>query len=75
MGKRNFGTDVICPYYKCEDGKKIYCEGVEDGATTHIVFPDKARLREFRASHCERFKNKCPLYKGLNEKWGYCCND
>ena len=71
MGKHYSSKNVFCSYYKHEDKQKIYCEGVEADTTTHVVFPNKEKLKKWRSENCEKPRSSCPLRIGLNAKWGY----
>lgn len=71
MSKHNFGKYVLCPYYQGEERQMIFCEGAVPESAIHLAFGTREKLREYRQSRCEKFKNDCPIAQGLNKKWGY----
>ena len=63
---------VVCPYYRHHDGNCIHCEGIDKTNSIHVVFGDKAKMKEFCDRHCNSFKGypKCLVCKALNKKYG-----
>lgn len=61
--------DVVCPYYKKEDGVKIACEGFDDDSSIHIIFLSAKKRRIYQLRRCCYDYKKCPIAKMNDEKW------
>ena len=61
---------VVCPFYRKEEAKKLFCEGVEDGTGLMIQFDSQEHRFQFRERfcYCENWVN-CRLARMLNEKY------
>ena len=42
MGRHFVSYEAQCPFYRAEDRKVIYCEGVEQGSSLHNAFAGSA---------------------------------
>lgn len=62
---------VKCPYYKCEEKQKIFCEGVQNGTALHLAFDTPANLKDYKKHFCKGCYNKCLIAAMQNRKWGY----
>lgn len=62
---------VKCPYYKCEEKQKIFCEGVEKGTALHLTFDTPQNLKNYKKRFCKGCYNKCLIAEMQNRKWGY----
>ena len=71
MGKHAYGGYVLCPFYKYEGERMIYCEGVEPETALHLAFKTKDKLRDYRKRFCEECHNKCLIAGMLNRKYDY----
>ncbi len=62
---------VKCPFFSKQEGKKIYCEGFEDGIHIHLSFKDNSLLLRHRHYHCNSVSGcqTCPIYKVASEKY------
>lgn len=60
---------VRCPFYKRAERQHIICEGVEDGATTHVAFSSPLRLNEYMSGYCDCDYSHCRVTRMLEEKW------
>lgn len=67
MGKHAVSSKAECPFYKAEDERVIYCEGVEKGATIQMVFPGSASHYKIRC--CYNQWEKCMIAKALISKY------
>ncbi len=62
---------AICPFYKGHTAQVIHCEGLVEGAATHLAFGYPADARDHRYRYCDRFGyGACPVAKMLEEKYG-----
>ena len=64
-------SNVLCPFYKNSIFKyqTIYCEGVQDGTSTHLSFADKGRMKEYIKSFCCNDYQKCLISQMLYQKY------
>ena len=62
---------VKCPFYVCQDVKKIHCDGFSDDSHLHVAFDTK----ELKEAHVEKHCNcvhgylKCPLYAVIAKRF------
>lgn len=63
-------ADVLCPFYKYDDGKKrITCEGVMGNSSLTLIFRKRAYYEQnIRSLCCERY-DSCEVYKMLMQKY------
>lgn len=62
--------DVLCPYYKKDDGVKICCEGIEgESSTVQIVFASANARRDYQKLKCCRDYGTCLIAKMNDRKW------
>ena len=71
MGKHAYGGLVLCPFYKYEGERLIYCEGIAPETAIHLAFKTKDKLRAYRSDYCEKCYNKCLIAGALNRKYDY----
>lgn len=60
---------ALCPFYRKEDHHKIYCEGICDGTSVHLVFDTLDRLCEYKKSYCYAGYSCCVLAQMLFAKY------
>ena len=60
-------SQVLCPFYKRDDTKNIFCEGVVENSTLVTRFQYKAgRNQQMRIFCCQNYKC-CEIYRMLME--------
>lgn len=66
-------SDVLvkCPYYKCEEKQKIFCEGVQEGTKIHLAFDTVPNLKAYKDRFCKGCWKGCLLAGMLNRKYDY----
>lgn len=58
---------VLCPHYKHEDSQVIYCEGVQDGITTHLAFASKTVALDYKKAYCRKDYKNCEVCRMLEK--------
>lgn len=63
-------SDVICPFYKYDDGKrKITCEGITERSSVTLMFRDKTDYeKQISVFCCAKYRN-CEIYGALITKY------
>ncbi len=61
---------VRCPYYRCEENQKIFCEGLRKGTSLHLVFGDHQELKAYKDQFCKADWNGCLLALMQNRRYG-----
>lgn len=62
MGRHYVSTAAACPFYRYEDPRSVYCEGVQDGSTIRFYHDEDVQsLRVFKAKYCQRDWQGCPI--------------
>lgn len=63
-------VDVICPFYKYDDGKRrITCEGIIDNSSLALIYHNRKDYEmQFTVFCCEHYK-KCEVYRLLKAKY------
>lgn len=61
---------ILCPFYKKEESQVIYCEGVEDGTSTHLAFGNASACAKYKCEKCRTTYQMCRIYQMLAE--GFC---
>ena len=63
--------EVVCPFYKQEEGLKLRCEGFCNSCSLQISFTRKELLQLHKERHCNSFKGypKCPLFPAINRQY------
>ena len=61
---------VRCPFYRSTEPKerRIRCEGVADGVTTHLAFSTREKYKAYMERCCCRRYQDCRLFWLLKEK-------
>ena len=61
---------VVCPYYRSDSKEKIFCEGVQDNTSIHLVFPDSKDKKPYMHKYCCSMDNydNCRIADMLNLK-------
>lgn len=60
---------VKCPFYKADLVNGVCCEGVVEGATTHVILRNGDRKKAHKQRLCRNRWQECPLAKALNGKY------
>ena len=60
---------VKCPYFCCNDKRKIVCEGITDGCKTVLSFSSGNKKRQHRSIFCESKYANCEIYRMLEKKY------
>lgn len=71
MPKQYENKGIICPFYKCEEGTNIFCEGFCKSTRLHISFSNYATFKMHREVHCKSFDGweKCPIFPVINKQY------
>lgn len=71
MATNYIAMRVRCPFYKDDEGVKLKCEGAALGSlSTHLIFADSKRRREYMDSRCCGDFKSCPVAKEIYQKYG-----
>lgn len=63
-------ADVLCPFYKYDDGRqKITCEGITGANAVTIFFSNKAKLHSHLTRCCCASYETCPMHDVLMAKY------
>lgn len=62
-------SDVLCPFYHCEDPRRIICEGVQENSAIHLTFPNAGDKANYKESHCQRNYESCLVEEALERKY------
>jgi hypothetical protein len=59
--------EVVCPFYKQEDGAKIRCEGFSKSCSIQTTFCNRDNLVMHKGRYCNEMEGytKCPLYPAI----------
>ncbi len=70
MGKNHLCNEglVACPYFLCETGTTITCEGLENKTKVITKFQTKPEKRTFMRTRCFSIDTPCKLGAMLNDK-------
>lgn len=60
---------MLCPFYHCEDPRRIICEGVQERSALHLAFGDEGDKSDYKAQFCERAYESCIVEKMLEGKY------
>ena len=69
---RNYTSkEVICPFYKQEDGLKLRCEGFCPSSSLQISFSRRDVMHMHKDRHCNSFSGypECPLFPVINKQY------
>lgn len=69
--KKVVSAEAVCPMYKCDEMKKICCDGFEDKIYLQIYFSGVGQKNKYMERYCESmdFYKNCPLYKLAAERF------
>ena len=67
--KHKVSSNIMCPFYKCEERQVLYCEGLYSGTSIHLGFSYPAALSEYRDTYCRENYNECRIAKMLFAMW------
>ena len=69
--QRYKNKDIICPFYKFEEGLNIRCEGFCKSCRLQISFSNKESFDLHRDIHCKSYDGweRCPLYPVINKQY------
>jgi hypothetical protein len=62
-------ANVICPFYKASDARRISCEGFVDGSTLIQSYPSKEKRDLQKHTFCDCKYKSCEVYKMLIRKY------
>lgn len=62
---------VKCPYYKCETGCVIYCEGVQKDCSIHMAFATRQQKMEYQNRLCKSEWKNCMIAQAQNRRYDY----
>ena len=62
MGRHYTSAEALCPFYRYEEPRAIYCEGLTDGSTIKLYYEkDVPTLKKYKAKHCRKDWQTCPI--------------
>lgn len=68
--KHYVSKSAQCPYYRKEDGLKVFCEGVEDGTAIQLSFDSGRHRRDYKDAFCCNGKwRDCRVAQMLGKKY------
>lgn len=68
--KRHISNEVLCPFYRSEDGYRICCEGMDKLSSIHVVFRTPTDKKGYSAHYCCREYRRCGIARALYAKYG-----
>ena len=69
MGRHYTSVDARCPFYRYEEPRAVYCEGMDPGSTIKLYYEkDVDVLIKYKAKFCKLDWEKCPVARMLIEK-------
>ena len=69
MGTFYDDVDVLCPFFKRQESKKLLCEGLYENSSLVQQF-ETIKQKEFhKCNYCKTNYEKCELYMALNSKY------
>lgn len=70
MSKRYISDVAKCPYYKSEDGHRIFCDGPAENCSIHVAFGTPEEKRRYEYSYCYSMKYaQCIIAQGQNKRF------
>ena len=67
--KRHISNEVVCPFYRSEDGQRVCCEGVEDNSSIHVVFGTPQNKQRYSLKYCCNRYDDCKVAQMLYDKY------
>ena len=69
--RKYVSKEVICPFYRVEEGLKLHCEGFCPDCSLQISFTRRDVMRMHKDRYCNSFKGypECPLYPAINDQY------
>lgn len=69
--KHYVSKEVVCPFYRQEDGLRLYCEGFDPCCSLQVSFSGRDVMRSHKHRHCNSFRGypECPLYPAINGQY------
>lgn len=63
--------EVVCPFYKQEEGVKIRCEGFSRSCSLQTSFCNKEKLLNHKGRFCNSMEGytRCPLYPAIYRQY------
>lgn len=58
-------AEVICPFYRYDEQKRIVCEGLQDQSTLSQYFSRKKRMEKYLEYYCCRHCTDCEILRML----------
>ena len=68
----NLDKYAVCPFYKQEQGCKLYCEGFSKVCSLQTSFKNHDALVAHKKRYCHSMEgySHCPLYPAIYSKYG-----
>lgn len=63
MSKHYVSSEAQCPFYRGEEAKIIFCDGVEPGMTIRLAFGKEAA--DYKKCYCRKDWHLCKVAKML----------
>ena len=62
---------TVCPFYRFESRKSVYCEGFAPSCGLCVAFADPERMALHKKSYCDSLGDysACPLYSAINRQY------
>lgn len=62
---------ILCPFYKQEDGVRLFCEGIGKGNSIQLSFENKELLKAHKRRYCYTIAKhmQCPLYPAIYRQY------
>ena len=68
MPRRYESSEAVCPYYRMEDARTIWCEGVDPGGTLQVMCASGKQAAIRKARFCRADWKKCYIAQALTKK-------
>lgn len=70
-GNIDTATDVVCPFYHCEERARIKCEGFSKGVNIQLYFANKELMLDHKHRHCMSMDGypRCELYAVIYKQY------
>ena len=66
MARHYESSNAVCPFYRMEDPKAVYCEGINPGWTIRLSKDGKSgSAKGFKRKLCYNLWEQCPIAQML----------
>ena len=69
MPWRYESSEALCPYYRMEDSRSIWCEGIDPGGSLQVTSASGKQAAIRKARFCRADWQKCYIAQALTKKY------